>query len=126
MDNKLCSTYCFNNGECTLCSEQNPSIETKCLRCRCPREWAGDRCETKIKLSSTSLKRKPQEIPIGIMIGLFTTCIMLLIIFFMIKYKVIENLWTKIKLYCSRNSPIKKDFTSFSYATYVNDESVII
>lgn len=126
MDNKLCSTYCFNNGECTLCSEQDPLIETKCLRCKCTRQWAGDRCERKIRYLPISLKEKPQEIPVGIMIGLFITCIMLLIIFVMIKYKVIGNLWTKIKLYYSRNSPIKKDSTSFSYVNYVNDDIVII
>ncbi|CAH8482170.1 unnamed protein product [Schistosoma turkestanicum] len=124
-DNKSCSTYCFNNGECTLCSIQGPLLATKCLRCRCSREWAGDRCERRTGLLPTPLKEKPQEIPIDIMVGLFITCIMLLVIFVIIKYKVKVNSWIKDKTSYLSNKFTTKDSTSFSYSTYLNDEGVV-
>ncbi|KAK4469868.1 hypothetical protein MN116_007376 [Schistosoma mekongi] len=120
MVEKFCRTYCFNDGECTSCPIQEPLHLTKCLGCICPREWTGDRCEERIKFLPIHVKHEYQQIPIGIMIGVFITCIMLLIIFVVIKYEVLKKLWIKSKMYIERDRS-KNDSVSFRYETYSNN-----
>ncbi|KAH8861916.1 EGF-like region domain-containing protein [Schistosoma japonicum] len=120
MAEKFCRTYCFNDGECTSCLIQEPLHLTKCLGCTCPREWTGDRCEKRIKFLPIHVKHKYQEIPIGIMIGVFITCIVLLIIFVLTKYEVFRNIWIKSKMYIARCKS-KNTLVTFRYDIYPNN-----
>lgn len=40
--------HCFNYGICTLHRLGNTSKTLECLKCMCPREWSGKRCENRV------------------------------------------------------------------------------
>ncbi|KAG5449338.1 hypothetical protein CSKR_108419 [Clonorchis sinensis] len=41
-------SHCFNDGVCTLHRLSEALLPLECLKCACPPEWNGTRCETRI------------------------------------------------------------------------------
>ncbi|KAA3677628.1 uncharacterized protein DEA37_0008399 [Paragonimus westermani] len=41
-------SHCFNDGVCRLFRIRNDTLPLKCLKCACPEEWAGRRCEKRV------------------------------------------------------------------------------
>lgn len=39
----VCSNYCQNNGKCHVENNNQPNNIT--LKCMCPKDWTGDKCE---------------------------------------------------------------------------------
>ncbi|CAH8842403.1 unnamed protein product [Trichobilharzia szidati] len=123
MNSKFCRLYCFNDGSCTSCRVEQPLHETQCLGCVCPREWAGQRCEKRIKFLSTAVSHTHGYITSGIFLGVLLTIVLFTIILCITKHKVVKNLWIQLKINCLRKQSCKEDTTSVAYATYTNDEA---
>ncbi|KAF7259333.1 hypothetical protein EG68_04226 [Paragonimus skrjabini miyazakii] len=41
-------SHCFNDGVCRLFRIRNDTLPLQCLKCACPEEWAGKRCEERV------------------------------------------------------------------------------